>query len=206
MPITGGEVTFSQSRKLAEYENRSCSITFNVTDAAGAEGAVIAAGAIARGYVFAQLGIPDPDLAAHTAAATAAKNTGAAKTIKAKAPVVVVDSAKAPAVKADPAAVIEDATIVVEETARQISTGAERVDPADVNEDFAAAAPEISDKALHDACAAKKQKLGTNLSPPAPMLMIQKLMGEFLQPGQSLAQIPQPARAAFLKKLEALVP
>jgi hypothetical protein len=60
MSITGGSVTFEQSRKLAEYENRKVGITFNVNEENGDRSVeqVLQALTIARSAVFVALGLP----------------------------------------------------------------------------------------------------------------------------------------------------
>lgn len=188
MTISGGEVSYEQSRKLAEYENKKIGITFNVTDEKGAEEEMVRALGLAKTWVLRELGY---------SATAETPTTAVTKPKKAKAepaPETVTPAA-------DPTA------MVAETPTRQISNGTEdRQDPAAVDEAFTAAAPEISDKALHDACAKKKVSLGMNLSPPGPMNMIGKLMGEYVPKGGQLAQIPQAARQSFLTKLEALVP
>lgn len=57
--ISGGVATFEQSRKLAEYENRKASITFNVTGDEEADASVAVQGAIllAKEIVLDALGL-----------------------------------------------------------------------------------------------------------------------------------------------------
>ncbi len=145
--ITGGSVSFEQSRKIAEYENRKAVITFNVNAEDGdAEQEVVRALGLAKKHVLEALGFkPQVDVKpseikpqVDTAEADKLKAEHAkkleAKAVKELAPTEpekrkpgrppkVPKAEPAPAPAADPAEIAN------------ISTGEERVDPSELKTD-----------------------------------------------------------------------
>lgn len=199
--ITGGVVVFEQSRKLAEYENRKASVTFNVNapDGQTAEDEVARALKIAQNYVLSALGLADPlalaavvDATVKAVAATATQAEGKPK----KAP----KAPKAP--PADPADLTApEETFEKAAVTRQISNGTEdRKDPADLDP-FSAPAPVITDAALMDAIGKKNVSLIASHK-EAGTAMIKELIAK--KGVTRYAEIPQSIRAFFLVELEAL--
>jgi hypothetical protein len=210
MSITGGSVTFEQSRKLAEYENRKVSITFNVNDEQGAEAQVLAALATAQGYVFASLGLSKPEVEAATANlsdTSEPKKRGP----KPKTPPATPPASVPPVTSAAAAAMmVEDATIVKEPTAPasvpQIRTGENRVDPAAVvEEDWSApAVAEITDVDLLSKIGRKNAELQAKAGPEHAQSIPVKIRGIVGKYAKSAKEIPQDKRVAFIDELAAL--
>lgn len=223
MSITGGSVTFEQSRKLAEYENRKVIITFNVNEPEGqnATGQVLEALDIAKAHVLIALGFATKDSAPAAAAAPKAPAVdptdisapaAAAKPGRKKPPIVV--DLKANPAPADASAVQEpagDASSVVEDpksaaapTGEAASGGAPTSDASAVDEDIFSPTPaEVTDTELLAAISRKNQSLQLVLGPAAPP-KIRALIGKYVQPPKAARDIPQEVRAKFIQELDAL--
>lgn len=188
MSITGGSVTFEQSRKLAEYENRKVSITFNVTEEKGAEDEVKAALAFAHALVFRALGLTEPGDALPASDTSEKPKRGRPPKV-ATAPVEV---------KSDPAAMVE---------APQIRTNPEnRTDPAAMVEDASLfegtteVVKVITEIDVMSAITRKNAALQMNLGQEAPV-RIRGLIGKY---AKSAKDIPADKRQSFLDDLAAL--
>lgn len=202
MSITGGLVTFEQSRKLAEYENRKVLVTFNVTNEQGAEGEVSRALDIAKGLVYGALGLtvaptPPPQAVITGEVIPPAKTT----TKKGKAKDAVPDPAAmgdAPAQQqtADPASVVDVAAV-----AGSAPAAAGAPDPlAFLN---AAPAAPITDKQLAEATMKKNAELLPKHK-EASRKLIGDHLGKFVAFPKGLADIPAEQRQSYLDGLAAL--
>jgi len=194
--ILGGVVSVEQSRKFAEYENRKVNYTFSIGEGDDAVDVTIAAGELALRNVMALLnGKQYPDT--KNTGAAAPKPMTATEVIEKVTEVVPSKPAKATkAKKADPADVVEDKP--------QISTGEERIDPADDFSEQNREADPISDVALHEACAKTHGRLKANHGAEAGKL-VHKVINKYVGgPPKMSADIPQSARPQFLADLDAL--
>jgi hypothetical protein len=193
MSITGGTVTFEQSRKLAEYENRKALVMFNVTDENGAEAEVGRALDLARDKVLEALGLVKP------------KDVAVAAPLA--APVTVPAALPAVPKKSHKRKVVADPT-EVEETKPAISTGEERVDPTDVGDaaDLTAAPRPIGDKDLTDALGDAMRRLAPTLGAAIARARAQQYLAKFVAFPKKSHDIPQEARQQFLDGLLELKP
>lgn len=208
--ITGGSVTVEQSKKLAEYENRKASVTFNVGEGEDASTVVIDAGALAFSTVQSLLGnerktFEQRVLDGAIERANPAVAAGAPLP-KEKKPTVKKPPAQPATNTADPLADPTGAPPAAE--VKQISTGEPRVDPTELAEDpFSASVPTITDAQVSEAVTRKNAALiaankTTGGDGTAGTRKIKDLIAKF---GVTRVQeLPQPKRADFLKELEAL--
>ena len=191
MPITGGTVTFEQSKKLAEYENRKASVSFSVTEDEDATTQVATALDIAKDLVFVALDLTKIGKPRATPAARTAKTPP--KTVTDDTPTADNDG------------------FDTDDTKAEISKGGPREDPetkpeeaATEEEDiFSADVPEITDKELMDKIARRNSDLQKTLGDKAPPT-IRGLIGKYVQAPKVARDIPQAARAEFLEQLAAL--
>lgn len=211
MPITGGIVSFEQSRKLAEYENRKVSITFNVNESEGnsATEQVIGALALAQHHTFVALGLAkatDTPAAASIGAAEPEKGKPGRK----KPPAVVTVDPPRPG--ADPAAVTDDAAVVSDTPtqrggANTASATATSPDPAAVTDDSlfspAAEVATVTDAELLSQITRKNAALQVQIGDQAPP-KIRALIGKYVTAPKQAKDIPQDQRAKFLEELAAI--
>lgn len=200
MAITGGSVSFEQSRKLAEYENRKASVTFNVTQDEGHEKAVaevLAALELAEHHVLVALGLKK-QTEFQPAAAEPEKST---KGTRKRPPAVDV--------KVDPPKPAEDPAAVVDETPTKPAGAAASETPAtssaDVVDDslFTASTPEVTDAELLSQITRKNAALQIAIGDQAPP-KIRALIGKYVTAPKQAKDIPQEQRAKFLEDLAAL--
>jgi hypothetical protein len=205
--ITGGVVGFEQSRKLAEYENRKASVSFNVTEETGAEVEAQRALDLATKMVLTSLGLVKTMTNAEVAAAADPKPPRKPRggTVDVKSPGVQATLAK----QTDIEEVIE--------TKAQISTGEARTAPDDdpaAMDDAAldplqAEAPPVTDQVLNETISRKNLslmadyvKLGKDKT-EAPKA-IRLLIGKYLPAGGQAVQMPAEVRPKFIAELTAL--
>lgn len=213
MPITGGVVSFEQSRKLAEYENRKVSITFNVNESEGVNATeqILAALALAQHHVFVALGLSKASDTPAAASIGAAEPEKKPTMTRKKPPAVnVVVEDKKPA--ADAAEVVDDA-VVVSDTPTQ-SGGANAAsatgtthDPAAVTDDSlfspAAEVATVTDAELLSQITRKNAALQVQIGDQAPP-KIRALIGKYVTAPKQAKDIPQDQRAKFLEELAAI--
>lgn len=186
--ISGGEVTYGRTVKTGDYENKRVDVklTFGVDEGEDVEAILTKVSITAVRKAHEMLGIPAP--AAATAAVAPKSAATTAKATEAAAAVTAVEKTQKPAQAPKPAAE------AVEEPA-QISTGAERVDPAQVADELDEVAP-ITDAQLADAAKTKN----ASLKDP---VRIKALRDKYAGKTPSiLSEIPQEKRAEFLAELK----
>ena len=186
--ISGGEVTYGRTVKTGDYENKRVDVklTFGVDDGEDVETILTKVSITAVRKAHEMLGISVP--AAATAAVAPKSAATTAKATEAAAAVTAVEKTQKPAKAPKPAAE------TVEEPA-QISTGAERVDPAQVADELDEVAP-ITDAQLADAAKTKN----ASLKDP---VRIKALRDKYAGKTPSiLSEIPQEKRAEFLAELK----
>lgn len=188
--ISGGEVTYGRTVKTGDYENKRVDVklTFGVDEGEDVEAILTKVSITAVRKAHEMLGIPAP--AAATAAVAPKSAATTAKATEAAAAVTAVEKTQKPAKAPKPAAE------TVEEPA-QISTGAERVDPAQVADELdEPAAEKITDAQLADAAKTKN----ASLKDP---VRIKALRDKYAGKTPSiLSEIPQEKRAEFLAELK----
>jgi anti-sigma28 factor (negative regulator of flagellin synthesis) len=190
--ISGGEVTYGRTMKTGDYENKRVDVklTFGVDDGEDVEAILTKVSITAVRKAHEMLGIPAP---AAATAAVASKSAATAKAGKeAAAAVTKVEKTQTPT----PAAaetVVDEKKVAVEQAA--ISTGAERVDPAQVADELDEVAP-ITDAQLADAA---KQKNATLKDPVRIKALRDKYAGKT---PSILSEIPKDKRQAFLDELK----
>jgi len=205
MSITGGFVTFEQSRKLADYENRKAAVSFTVSEPEGedAEKQVGHALDLARHLVLVQLGIEPPRHAVSVSEEEAEPEKKTRKPRTKRPEVVIVEVTEED--KARHATPAKDPLEVDDDVKPAISTGEERVDPEadplDVEEDWPAPT-EVTDKDLLDKIGRKNAALLKN-DTGAPV-KIRKLIGTYVQAPKKASDIPQEVRQKFLDELDAI--
>jgi hypothetical protein len=211
--ITGGSVGFEQSRKLAEYENRKATITFNVSAVDGEDASTVldAAFLLAQNKVFTALGLKPvavpasvsgealPTKDTHDAAGIKEANAGKLEGDKKKpgrppkvAPVaeVKVDDVDFPDIPDD-----------LKKDKPQISTGEERKDPAD--DEWGAEVAAVTDLELTSKINHKNGEL-RKVHGDAAAPKIRQLIGKYVTPPKQARDIPAEARAKFIEDLAAL--
>ena len=212
MPITSGFISYERRVKTGDFEHKHAAVTVHYAADPGedADALISLAGALATKHVFAAL-----------RASTAPQQT--------PAPAPVADAPVADSVVADPNDVVaevippatnlkaarrrvkKDEPIIVSQSDVVVETSFEDA----VSDNLKGVANEVSeiiDSVIEDfvaeAPAASDAELGQALSRVAAKLKdrpkIQALIGEFVQSGQSYTLIPNPRRAEFIGKLEAL--
>jgi len=210
--ITGGIVTFEQSRKLAEYENRKVSITFNVNDEQGAEQQVIAALALAKLHVLKALGLATADAKvedlAEVVPAGKEKKPRAKAEQKASAPTITA-TAIDNMVEAENAALkpqIEKITEIMEKNGAAVKADPAAMSdtsPSQTAEDplgfLNSPAATVTDKELTEAAIRKNAELKTKT--PNHAKMIRAVADQFAPFPKTLSDIPTDKRLEFLQKL-----
>lgn len=197
--ITGGSVFFEQSRKLAEYENRKASVTFNVGPGIEAVEQTDRAMQIAADTVYKALGLTGSPVI--VSGSTAVQHAGPAADATAPKSKGGRPPKTPPAETAKPAGDAADfGTAPTVEPPRQISTGETRKDPADLSE-FENVAPVITDEALGSAIS-KKNKAFVDAKSTTGTESIKVLIRK--TGVTRYAEVPQAARSQFLTDLDAL--
>lgn len=195
MAITGGAVTFEQSRKLAEYENRKVSITFNVNEPDGddAQVQVFAALKLAQDHCLAALGLGAAPAAVASDTSEKPKRGRPPKTPPAEPP-KVADAAsmaelEAPQIRANPENQIDPN-----------ASAAEVVDESLFNAPDAPKVDVVTDTDLLSHITRKNAALQMAIGAAAPP-KIRALVGKY---AKSAKDIPADKRRAFLDELAAL--
>jgi hypothetical protein len=200
MPLTGGSVTYGETKNLGDYNSRKAEATIGYDDPAD----------IQKAQAVAVQAVSDM-LAGNIVVRTEPKaaEPKAKKELKPK---------KAPEPEQEPVDVFGDSLEAVdvfhekEAPKAAISSGEDRVEPAAAEDDLfdavATAAP-ISDKDLTDAANRKNKSLrdaaekeGTDLQ--AASNKIRLLIGKFVKPPKRIQDIDASVRADFLTQLDAL--
>ena len=184
--ISGGEVCYGRTVKTGDFENKRVDVklTFGVDDGEDVEAILTKVSITAVRKAHEMLGIPAP---AAATAAVAPKSVETAKAGKAGAAAVT---------KVEKAQTKPDAAETVEEPKAQISTGAERVDPAQVADELDETPADITDAQLADAA---KQKNATLKDPVRIKALRDKYAGKT---PSILSEIPKDKRQAFLDELK----
>ena len=191
--ISGGEVCYGRTVKTGDFENKRVDVklTFGVDDGEDVEAILTKVSITAVRKAHEMLGIPAP---AAATAAVAPKSVETAKAGKAGAAAVTkVEKTQMPT----PAAaetVVDEKKVAVEQA--QISTGAERVDPAQVADELDETPADITDAQLADAA---KQKNATLKDPVRIKALRDKYAGKT---PSILSEIPKDKRQAFLDELK----
>lgn len=210
MQITGGKVTFTRGIQPAQFETKKAEVEISFTLAEGEElGAGLdRAAELAQGKALELVGLKKPAVTAGSTAQTTQeatpKTAGPTKAdLEAeKATELAAKAARAEAAKGK--AVVfpkaDDGIDMTDADKPAISTGGERVDPAEMSSDddlLMGTAPEVSDVDLTSTITRKNHAIK---NPTA----IKALIGTFVVPPKGSRDIPQALRADFLAKLELL--
>jgi|ERR1700688_74368 len=183
--ISGGEVTYGRTVKTGDYENKRIDVklTFGVDEGEDVTAILDRVSLLALNKAHEILGLPQKKVEA--VVPQTAKTVKAAK--EATAAVTAVETTQ----KAT-----KPAAETVEEPKAQISTGAERVDPAQVADELDETPADIMDAQLADAA---KQKNATLKDPVRIKALRDKYAGKT---PSILSEIPKDKRQAFLDELK----
>lgn len=223
MQVTNGNVVFSRTRKMGEFEPKKVEVmlSFTLGDGEDAESAVAQVGLLAQQRAMVMLGLPEhaPAQEPVQAAATAGlREQKPASTRKPKPPIVIgepkVEAVAEPA--ADPTSLPADATQAADlasldgaATTGAASPAASTGSASDltsldtgevVTEDWSAApadAKPISDKDLSDAVVRRNYELKN-------ATIIRQLIGKYVVFPKGLREIEHDKRPAFIADLSKL--
>lgn len=200
--ISGGTATFEQSRKLAEYENRKVSITFNVQGAEGQDAGdqVTLALQVAKDMVLRELGLSAVPRETFEQKVVEGK-IAPKKTALKKPPLPAGDTPLEKAISStlEPT----QKTLVEIQTANQA-----KGDPAGFDNDpFTASVPAVTDKEISDAVGRKNDALiKASTAGGKDGALGTKLIKDLIASYgvKTMREIPQGVRKEFMAKLEAL--
>lgn len=214
MQIQNGSVTFSRTRKPADYEGITCSVTFSFCFDEGTENVIAATDAVvkqAKALVLSNL-TDRVEAMEGKAGAAARMNTEDGTTNRRRPPRAAAAKPEQPA--GDPAAMTDpsqgngtDPAAAAEARKAEHAADEKAGDPAAMSDDDILGGdsqPEVTDAALTSAITSRNAELQKNIGAEAPK-KIRALIAKYAGPVPKQSRdIPQAVRNKFLAELKEL--